>query len=38
MAAYFNEPYPARAAIGVAALPRGAAVEVEAVMIQPGGN
>ena len=38
MAAYFNEPYPARAAIGVAALPRGAAVEVEAVMVQPGGD
>lgn len=38
MAAYFTEPYPARAAIGVAALPRGAAVEVEAVMIQPGGG
>ena len=35
MAAYFNEPYPARAAIGVAALPRGAAVEVEAVMAHP---
>jgi reactive intermediate/imine deaminase len=32
MAAYFNEPYPARAAIGVASLPRGAAVEVDAVM------
>jgi reactive intermediate/imine deaminase len=32
MAAYFNEPYPARAAIGVASLPRGAAVEVDAIM------
>ncbi len=32
MAAYFNEPYPARAAVGVASLPRGAAVEVDAVM------
>jgi len=32
MAAHFTEPYPARAAIGVAALPKGAAVEVEAVM------
>jgi reactive intermediate/imine deaminase len=32
MAGYFREPYPARAAVGVAALPRGAAVEVEAVM------
>jgi len=29
---YFNAPYPARAAIGVAALPRGAGVEMEAVM------
>ena len=32
MAAYFNEPYPARAAIGVACLPRGAQVEIDAVM------
>ena len=32
MAEYFQEPYPARAAIGVAALPRGAAVEMDAVM------
>lgn len=32
MAQYFDEPYPARAVIGVAALPRGAAVEVDAVM------
>ena len=32
MAQFFKEPYPARAAIGVAALPRGAAVEVEMVM------
>ncbi|NND44238.1 MAG: RidA family protein [Xanthomonadales bacterium] len=29
---YFSAPYPARAAVGVASLPRGAAVEVEAVM------
>ncbi|HEY5679433.1 MAG TPA: RidA family protein [Pseudomonadales bacterium] len=36
MTAYFSEPYPARAAIGVAALPRGAAVEVEGVMAHPG--
>jgi reactive intermediate/imine deaminase len=35
MAEYFSEPYPARAAVGVAALPRGAAVEVEAVMVAP---
>lgn len=33
MADYFQEPYPARAAIGVAALPRGAAVEMDAVML-----
>jgi reactive intermediate/imine deaminase len=32
MAEYFNEPYPARAAIGVASLPRGAGVEMDAVM------
>jgi len=32
MATYFNEPYPARAAVGVATLPRGADVEVDAVM------
>ena len=32
MATYFREPYPARAAIGVASLPRGAAVEIDAVM------
>jgi reactive intermediate/imine deaminase len=35
MADYFKEPYPARAALGVADLPRGAAVEVEAVMLLP---
>ncbi len=33
MAEYFKEPYPARAAIGVAALPRGAPVEMDAVLI-----
>ena len=33
MAAYFKEPYPARAAIGVASLPKGAAVEADAVMV-----
>jgi reactive intermediate/imine deaminase len=32
MAEYFSEPYPARAAIGVAELPKGAAVEMDAVM------
>lgn len=33
MAEYFDEPYPARAAIGVAALPRGVAVEVDAILV-----
>jgi reactive intermediate/imine deaminase len=32
MAEYFREPYPARAAVGVAALPRGALVEVECIV------
>lgn len=32
MAEYFKEPYPARVTIGVAALPRGARVEIDAVM------
>lgn len=32
MARYFKEPYPARAVIGVAALPRGAAVEMDAIV------
>jgi reactive intermediate/imine deaminase len=33
MARYFEQPYPARATIGVAALPRGAAVEADAVLV-----
>ncbi len=33
MARYFQEPYPARAAVGVAGLPRGAPVEMDAVMV-----
>jgi len=32
MATYFRQPYPARAAVGVAALPRGARVEVECIL------
>ncbi|MGB8338451.1 MAG: Rid family hydrolase, partial [Burkholderiales bacterium] len=32
MAQYFSEPYPARAAIGVASLPRGALVEADGIM------
>jgi reactive intermediate/imine deaminase len=33
MAHYFQEPYPARAAIGVAALPKGVAVEMDAIAV-----
>jgi len=33
MAEYFQAPYPARAAVGVASLPRGAEVEADAVMV-----
>ncbi len=33
MAQYFDQPYPARAAIGVAALPKGAEVEMDGVMV-----
>lgn len=33
MAGYFQQPYPARAAVGVAALPKGVAVEMDAVMV-----
>ena len=33
MANYFREPYPARAAVGVATLPKGATVEMDAVMV-----
>jgi len=33
MSRYFKEPYPARAAVGVAALPKGAAVEMDAIMV-----
>ena len=33
MVGYFSQPYPARAAVGVAALPRGAMVEADAVMV-----
>jgi reactive intermediate/imine deaminase len=32
MAQYFPQPYPARAAVGVAALPRGAGVEAECIL------
>jgi len=33
MARFFEEPYPARAAIGVAALPLGAPVEIDAILV-----
>ena len=33
MARHFPQPYPARAAVGAASLPRGALVEVEAVLV-----
>ena len=33
MAKFFSEPYPARAAVGVASLPRGALVEMDAIMV-----
>ncbi|MCC7517084.1 MAG: RidA family protein [Pseudomonadales bacterium] len=33
MATYFSQPYPARAAVGVASLPRGAQVEMDGVMV-----
>lgn len=33
MAQYFSQPYPARAAVGVASLPRGALVEADGVLV-----
>ncbi|HSC46564.1 MAG TPA: RidA family protein [Gammaproteobacteria bacterium] len=33
MASYFQEPYPARVTIGVASLPRGARIEIDAFMV-----
>lgn len=33
MARYFSEPYPARAAVGVKALPKGAQVEADAILV-----
>ena len=32
MASHFREPYPARAAVGIASLPRGALIEVECII------
>jgi reactive intermediate/imine deaminase len=37
MARHFKDPYPARAALGVASLPRGAMVEIDAIMHLGGG-
>ncbi len=36
MAEYFSQPYPARAAVGVASLPRNALVEADGVMVLEG--
>jgi len=36
MAEYFHQPYPARAAVGVSALPRGAQVEMDGVLMVQG--
>ncbi len=33
MMKYFSEPYPARAAVGVASLPKGVPVEIEAILV-----
>ena len=33
MANYFSEPYPARATVGVASLPKGAMIEMDAIMV-----
>ncbi len=33
MARFFSEPYPARAAVGIRELPRGALVEIDAIMV-----
>ena len=33
MAQFFSEPYPARAAVGVASLPKGVPVEIEAILV-----
>jgi reactive intermediate/imine deaminase len=33
MAEYFQQPYPARAAVGVASLPKAVAVEMDAIMV-----
>lgn len=35
MSEYFQQPYPARAAVGVAALPKGADIEMDAILVLP---
>lgn len=35
MSRHFSQPYPARVALGVAALPRAAQVEMDAIMVNP---
>lgn len=35
MAEYFSAPFPARAAVGVASLPRGALVEIDGILVLP---
>ena len=37
MAQFFSEPFPARAAVGVAALPKGALIEIEGVLVLDAG-
>ena len=37
MAEFFSEPFPARAAVGVAALPKGALIEIEGVLVLDAG-
>lgn len=34
MAGYFSEPYPARSAVGVSQLPRGALIEIDAILVK----
>jgi len=38
MAEYFSQPYPARAAIGVASLPKNAQVEMDAILVLEGSD
>jgi reactive intermediate/imine deaminase len=38
MAQYFSKPYPARAVVGVNELPRGALIEIDAVLVLPDGR